>query len=425
LPDVSHNIWILSATKIEILQRVMRFLCSKENNLFYNVEQFVDTEKTMLVKSISIGTKEAALIGLWHPKGGVAAFLGHTEEEQRTYNPVSHSTWLFESHDLLDVRFLDSHTPLSRLELDFGMDKNEDATTKWIDEFLTWEPSQYLGMPTAISFPDKTQMKNATPQPTRLPAPPTQPQKEKKTKSKKHRNRDRQSLQDMPPVPSEELIHPYPLHPVDTSTYPAPPSDKMEPLPLPRPPRLSEMYPPPGMMYPPPGMMYPPPGMMYPLPPYAMQPPMMMPPMHVMAERIHKYTNMVDIWGPRLRIKSGEDSDVAVEAVFRDQLIGFPMREMDGDALRISHIIWDEFLRPTDGELALPFFDMLEYMQTHDVAVYDHIKGMKEQYSQYFKTCTPPSECCSVFFCSAPANPYNTFNRFMYCNQAALSIQKR
>jgi hypothetical protein len=171
--------------------------------------------------------------------------------------------------------------------------------------------------------------------------------------------------------------------------------------------------------------MYPPPGMMYPLPPYAMQPPMMMPPMHVMAERIHKYTNMVGTWGPRLRIKSGEDSDVAVEAVFRDQMMGFPMLEMDGDALRISHIIWDEFLRPTDGELALPFFDMLEYMQTHDVAVYDHIKVMKEQYSQYFKTCTPPSECCSVFFCSVPANPSYRFNQLMYCNQAALSIQKR
>jgi hypothetical protein len=184
------------------------------------------------------------------------------------------------------------------------------------------------------------------------------------------------------------------------------------------------MYPPPGMMYPPPGMMYPPPRMMY--PPPGMMPPMMMPPMHVMAERIHKYTNMVGQWGPQLLKTSGEVSDAAVEAVFRDQMMGFPMLEMDGDALRISHIIWDEFLRPVDGELALPFFDMLEYMQTHEVAVYDRIKGMKEQYIQYFKTsCTPPSECCSVFFCSVPANPSYRFNQLMYCNQAALSIQKR
>lgn len=148
--------------------------------------------------------------------------------------------------------------------------------------------------------------------------------------------------------------------------------------------------------------------------------------MQRLAELIQKYTNLIDRWGPRLQHTSGEQSDAAVEAIFSEPwVMGFPMLDMDGDALSVSHIIWDSYLRPADGELALSFFAMLEYMQTHEVAVYDRIKDMKEQHSRQFATCTTPSACCSVFFCFAPANPHYQFNNFMYCNQAVLLRHKR
>jgi hypothetical protein len=436
LEDFTDDTTILSKTKEQILERVMRFLCSGEDIVEYNKAYFVDGKKTTLVKNICVAPKEAALIGLWHPDQGVAAYLENREEGKRPQkNGLSHSTWLFESNELIGLHEEAEHDALSRLMTDFDMD--EKATAQWIDMFLYEEPSRYEPrIITTVRFPfQSNESKNNLLRAKGLPLlPPSTP---------------KQNLSDLPPGPTGPLISPFVHHPApDASRYPPPPPDRTEPPQLPRPPRLMDMYgpvppPPPGMHTPPSSLIlgYPSPSGMhstsssYPLipPPGNAQTMMgmpMLPPtparMQRLAELIQKYTNLIDRWGPRLQHTSGEQSDAAVEAIFSEPwVMGFPMLDMDGDALSVSHIIWDSYLRPADGELALSFFEMLEYMQTHEVAVYDRIKDMKEQHSRQFATCTTPSACCSVFFCFAPANPHYQFNNFMYCNQAVLLRHQR
>ena len=80
-----------------------------------------------------------------------------------------------------------------------------------------------------------------------------------------------------------------------------------------------------------------------------------------MMEIVNKYGHKRHVWEGMLRGTKGEMTDKTVELVFQGGKMGFSLAEMDSDALKVSNIIWDLYLKPFGGEqLSIGFSELLE-----------------------------------------------------------------